>query len=285
MTRRSRKQRSKAWKSAWVETPPEPEPPTVPAIRLSLRKEGERWVVTCIKNEYTQSYTEDTAWEAKQLLDDLIGEHTCDLCGAPLWESGGGHVVCSRHLDHYPSAKVVKRYTPTYAWSPFGRGKELDLTPRLPSIKQSHIGRTWTYCTPAKLREWVAKNLTVETVKTVEVHNKKPYTITRTRYTQKEPTKRQKALAHGKWKREHDKAFNELCRYIGERRAEERLASVPAGSVGDILNQRHAHKSKWEEYAILMVTNGIKPRPFAAWLENYEVVRARQPVETGEMRP
>ena len=98
----------------------------LPDIRLSIRKDGDRWTVTTIKGAYSNHYSVSQAWEITDpggLLEELLGKGCCHLCGAPLWDVNG-HVCCSQHWKHYPQPQslvdkcrcnVANRWS-GYAW-------------------------------------------------------------------------------------------------------------------------------------------------------------------------
>ncbi len=277
---------------------PDPLPPTVPAVRLSIRKDQARnvWVLTVVKDKWRHEYSETSLFDLWETIDAILDGHTCATCAAPLWIVND-HVVCSRHWDHYPqSPELTKRYLPMYSGYN-GWGREIPPEHYLPAITPARAARI-NHNGTAALKAWAAKHLEVETVETKDDKGKP---IIHTRIVVKPPTLRELKRKSAKLRRE---SHQRIAAMVGER-----SAHVPPGSVGDRLAEGHrvvvtpfkvgdlqvaimdpltgheraelpgelnGARQKYLDYRKLMEENKIEPRPWEGWLENYQTVRARQ---------
>lgn len=160
-----------------------------PSIRLSVRKEDGVWILATIKGEFRNEYTEETADDAMQLMNELITKHNCYMCGAPLWDVRG-RVVCSRYWGHIQPEEVRAWYITGrtyYGKTAYQTGHQLPaIEPtRLPSVPTNH----------AKLVAWAKTHMWAETVKTIDELCR---SITIVRYTMKKKKKRKPTIDLGK---------------------------------------------------------------------------------------
>jgi len=265
-------------------------PVAAPQLRMAIRKDEERWILTATgvqyRNEYTcmDQYREDGSvyWPAtavlRDLMDDILAGHTCHLCGAPLWQTAMGFVVCSKHWGHYPQPNAGD-YQETH-------GYHTTTPPKKGHLPVIHHGRLPPAVShPENLAAWIRAHLDVETVD--ETIPGSDYKKTFTRYTVRTPTKAQRTRRFNRIRKEVYARINTF-HMLPEYTPTPEHAGTPHASDACLIEFNRGKRVngnghvppelsvRYADYVHLMTDNKLQPRPFADWEAATRAARARQ---------